>query len=381
MPASKRQKTGKDSSVSTRKDNSESSNTHKDHAASNEECLGQKPPYEYICFFRPFFDLKAENWESDDDLDGDELFDEYRKQFNEQEEKDIALKPAADHKDWKWVIMREGWKIFCDYKRRAKYCNPDNFGMYIYNDWYSWGLLELIENFMFDLSKMLAFDKEFRKGTEISRNQMWAIISALGLWLNDGGGDAFIQNEDGDKVRAQTGLVGCALLTALDALERAGELKPDSKFLDLPLVISIFLEWAHNLDDYGIDGDNASWRSDAVDYFKKAKFDPEKGVSVTAKRLHDLDRANQEEEEEEDDDDDDEPGDSSAAHRGSKKDPWGWKAHLKDFKRMHTVKMGGTQYDITKMSKKERARYAFDGKDPLADVPAHALKEGLLDFE
>lgn len=43
-------------------------------------------------------------------------------------------------------MMWESWKMFCDWRRRAKYCDPDNFGMYICNDWYGWGLQELMEN-------------------------------------------------------------------------------------------------------------------------------------------------------------------------------------------------------------------------------------------
>lgn len=33
-----------------------------------------------------------------------------------------------------------------DYNRRASYCNPDNFGMHIYNDWEAWGLQELMDD-------------------------------------------------------------------------------------------------------------------------------------------------------------------------------------------------------------------------------------------
>ena len=41
-----------------------------------------------------------------------------------------------------------GWKMYSDYKRRAGYCDPDAFGMYIYNDFQGWGIQELIENFV-----------------------------------------------------------------------------------------------------------------------------------------------------------------------------------------------------------------------------------------
>jgi hypothetical protein len=36
--------------------------------------------------------------------------------------------------------------MFSEYRRRSTYCDPDNFGMYIYNDFNGWGLQELMEN-------------------------------------------------------------------------------------------------------------------------------------------------------------------------------------------------------------------------------------------
>lgn len=161
--------------------------------------------------------------------------------------------------------------------------------------------------------------------------------------------------------------MGCALLTALAALEDGGELKPDSKFLDLPLVISSFLEWAHDLDAYGIDEDAVEWRTHAVAYFTKAGLDVEKGVYGTAKLLEML---------KEDGD-----GDGVNAAGKSDKDPWGWAKRLRAYKRDHgTPNIGGSRHDITRMSRKERAQYAFDGKDPLKDISAKDLKEGNLDF-
>lgn len=42
--------------------------------------------------------------------------------------------------------MDETWMIMTEWYRRASYCDPDNFDMYIYNDWCAWGLQELQEN-------------------------------------------------------------------------------------------------------------------------------------------------------------------------------------------------------------------------------------------
>ena len=58
----------------------------------------------------------------------------------------VHSKPASEHPEWKWVVMDETWMIMTEWHRRASYCDPDNFDMYIYNDWLAWGLNELHEN-------------------------------------------------------------------------------------------------------------------------------------------------------------------------------------------------------------------------------------------
>lgn len=53
---------------------------------------------------------------------------------------------------------------------------------------------------------------------------------------------------------------------------------------------------------------------------------------------------------------------------------------LKDYKKQHTAgnKLGGESYNILKMSRKERAGYAFEKKDPLAQFSDKDLREGNL---
>jgi len=42
--------------------------------------------------------------------------------------------------------MWKSWEMVCEWKRLASYTDPDNFKMYIYNDFNGYGLQELIEN-------------------------------------------------------------------------------------------------------------------------------------------------------------------------------------------------------------------------------------------
>ena len=165
--------------------------------------------------------------------------------------------------------------------------------------------------------------------------------------------------------------MGCALLTTLSALEDADELKADSKFRDLALCISSWLEFSDGLPDYGIEGDAVFWRSHAVAYFKKAGLSADKGIASTAKLLEKLGAP---------EDGDGEDDENSFKDKGSKKDPWAWAARLKAFKSNHGIATMKSKYDITKMSKSERASHAFDKKDPLAGIPANVLRDGLLDL-
>jgi hypothetical protein len=79
--------------------------------------------------------------------------------------------------------------------------------------------------------------------------------------------------------------VGFALLRALAALDAAEELEVNSAFIDVPIVISSFLEWPSDLSDYGIEDHATAWRPHAAVSLKKGGFDMNKGVHGTAKLL------------------------------------------------------------------------------------------------
>ena len=52
--------------------------------------------------------------------------------------------------------------------------------------------------------------------------------------------------DDGEGTESTIGLIGCALLSVIEAIEHAGELRPESKFRDLALVMSLYLAFAEN---------------------------------------------------------------------------------------------------------------------------------------
>ena len=158
-------------------------------------------------------------------------------------------------------------------------------------------------------------------------------------------------------------MVGLALLTALHAIETAGELKPDSRLLDLTLVIGYYIEFSHDLPEYGIEGDCVAWRKEAIAYFEQGKLDTSKALASTELRIATLK-------------DDKEPG---SVEKTTKADKWSWDAKFKAYKRRQG-KVGGNHYDITKMSRAQRAEAAFEKKDPLAAISLKDLKADMLDL-
>ncbi|KAF2847709.1 hypothetical protein T440DRAFT_500905 [Plenodomus tracheiphilus IPT5] len=408
MPQAKRQKPNEGSGPVTETSGNAQSAPAKPTASQKgsdgKTVKGPDPtPYEYICMNRPFFDVDGENWRHWEDgkaerLEREEIVEKLSKTiFQKEEEAGIWRAPAAQHPGHKWIIM---WSAYLKYDllcRKAKYCDPDNFNMYLCNDWHGWGLQEIIEN------QLLDFDKAFREPGEKRLYEMWAVISAMGLWFNTAHGIAALyMNEDSETTRDLIGLVGRALITALDVVENEGELKSDSKLLDLSLVIGEYLEFAYKFPAMGIEGECMG------------KLDAKKGVFATDLRIRQLEKG---------DDDAEEVTDTDIAPEGHEalpitvtedggnkkentspskakpvspppsarkrkldetksaaKDKWQWDVKFKAYKKKRYPNVGGQHYDITKMSKKARAEAAFDGKDPLAGVSAKDLKNNLVDM-
>ena len=102
---------------------------------------------------------------------------------------------------------------------------------------------------------------------------MWAMMAMLGRWVCGGTIQSIIHCDDGERACQLMGLFGCAFLTVLNAVDSAGKLTMNSELRDVSLVMSIYLEWSHGLEDYGIVDEHLTWRKDIVAYAKKASFD------------------------------------------------------------------------------------------------------------
>jgi hypothetical protein len=169
--------------------------------------------------------------------------------------------------------------------------------------------------------------------------------------------------EDGERAVQLATLIGTAVLTGLSMVERAGELKPDSKFLDLGIVISTYLRWTLEATEVCMEDEEFAWYQDVVAYFERSGIDADKGVKGTRERLVKLKGKN-------------------PSVPGTKKDAWGWEARLKKYKKDHVAgRMGGKSFDITKWSRKDRAEFSFNGKDPLAKFSDKDLKNDMIEMK
>ncbi|KAI0887999.1 uncharacterized protein GGS22DRAFT_154775 [Annulohypoxylon maeteangense] len=314
--------------------------------------------YGYYCMFRPFFDIENENAdkEEDDQVDEDELI----KQYNEyiRADDNIEMKPASDHPEHRWIAMWETWKLFSAWEKRASYTNPEFFKMNVSRSFHGLGMQEQIENML------LVFNKEFeKKRSKRGIREMWAIVAAIMQFLTEIPLDSWIRVNDKKKLEATIGLIGRALLTTLNELDRAKILKADSDIKDLGLVITFYLYWADEHQRLREQGIELPFRKEVIAYAKKAGVDLKiAGCYGTDAKVQALEK---------------ERGKPIKPLSGSpKSDRWDWKKKFKRFGKDY--KIGGEKYNILKMSRKERASHSHDKKDPLADIPDKAIEDGTV---
>ncbi|KAK5732197.1 hypothetical protein LTR17_010774 [Elasticomyces elasticus] len=305
-------------------------------------------PTDYLCIDRPCWHFEQEYSNSEEREDSIKIHEAYH---SDSQTEARWLKPASDHPNWKWVMMKDAYSRSDDLRTKASYCDPEkNFDMYTYNDFHAYGVAEVLD------SQLLAFNTAYiKKDTD----QMWIVASAVAHWRSSEDTNMVLISGDGDTATPRVEACGRMFLTALEAVEREGELKAESRFRDLGLVMSLNLKWSADLLQYGIGEEvQCNWRKDVVAYGKAAGVDlTEAWASAEARKAVEDFR------------------DVEAIQAGGgKATKWEWP---KTFKELGGEKRGfGTnnQYDITKWTRQARAAKCYKGKDPLANVPVKILK-------
>ncbi|EME85543.1 uncharacterized protein MYCFIDRAFT_193826 [Pseudocercospora fijiensis CIRAD86] len=114
--------------------------------------------YEYACIGRP-------PWAEDDAEDG-----------KDEESKLVWKKSASEHPNWKWIMLRESFDLLDAAYQDTDNRDPDTFGMYVYNDFLGYGIIEVLEN------------------------MMWAIVTALANYVKRDASIPYMMVDDGEKV-------------------------------------------------------------------------------------------------------------------------------------------------------------------------------------
>jgi len=304
---------------------------------------------EYRCMSRPWEDRKAE-WR---DL-GEEPDDEDMERYREENKKYSEATPE-EVPEWPWVITKMGNYLVNVYTDQAERRDQDNFDMYVYNDFTGYGLQEVVEN------QLVAFHQEYIK-KDSDPHRVFVHMEAMAIWLFTSELSPWMGLDDGDRLCATVDAIGQAFLTALNALERADLLKPDSKVKNIPMVMSMFLSLADDLDGTGaMELDmlgleiEQTWPQAVVAYAQAHDLNLEgKGIYGSAEIADKFDDMSMEE---------------FKKRRSS--DRWGFKRAFKTFSAHWAEQigrkniLGGEFFDIIKQSPAYRKQHAYDGKDPL----------------
>lgn len=84
--------------------------------------------------------------------------------------------------------------------------------------------------------------------------------------------------DDGVRVAETIQLIGKAFISMLNSLDRASQLKPDSEFRDLPLVMALYLKFANDYNDEDMthlvnNEESAKWPLKIVKYAQDNNID------------------------------------------------------------------------------------------------------------
>ncbi|KAK2761677.1 hypothetical protein FQN54_001505 [Arachnomyces sp. PD_36] len=319
--------------------------------------------FSFVCFCPP-----GDDDDDDDDEDEDEESGSSKDAVDKPKvrcddgKKCLCHKAAADHPEHAWAATEAGLRKVHNTHIHATLREPDLFDLYIYNDFHSYGIVEVIQNLFLDF-------------VEVGDNwkEQWAICEGAALFTMH---DAFMpitMVDDGAQANETYCLLGGMFLATIANLEAEGLLGPDSEVKNLGFIMALHMETTAGMRDYGISEDHEEskkveryWNSDAYILAYARKYNIElRGPSKIEKCVKDLEK-----------------GLDKIKLPKTAKDPWAWDAALKEYEKRYGVnkkpKIGGNEYDITAMSSAERKKSHFKKKDPLGKKELDAIKAGLI---
>ncbi|KAI0552862.1 hypothetical protein F4679DRAFT_581369 [Xylaria curta] len=349
----------------------------------------EEKAYGYITLCSAFYvddDDSDNEWETDGDGDedgdeGEEVVEQQEKEKSNADESDkdgrlgprcqkkhcVCFLPLSANPEHPWVISWAGFRKFNCQFTHAMLRDPDNFSMYTFNDHAGYGILELLQNLFLD------FEEAAKEKRGDGWREQWAICEGLVHYMLHPSTAPLMMIDDGDSLHESMQLVGRMFLSMLAKLDDLGLVGDATAVKSLGCTMAMYMELATNLresdaleEDYDSDESSPEGRKFQPDSYDDAILSYANKRGVTLRGPDDIEetiaKAN---------------GDVKLPAKNAK-DPWGWTAALKKYKKDQGGKIGGDRYDITTMSSAERKEASFDNKDPFTKKDMDAIKKGMV---
>ncbi|KAL2698660.1 hypothetical protein AAEP93_010048 [Penicillium crustosum] len=299
--------------------------------------------YAYVCLGRAPWNTR-QNDEFEDEYEEDEESIEQKKKDDAEADNATTLKPASEHPGEKWIFTNAGVEKWITLNLSTTVRNPDNFDMYIHNDFFGYAIMELVENLYVDFDEAAGDWK-----------MQWAICEATALYFQTDAIMPMVGCEDGPTVNLMFIGLATMFLSMLATLERNDLFKPDSEVKNIGAIMGLFIRFMIDVESSGITWDRQYADIEAY----AAKHD------ITIHGLNHL-RYNK-------------PRGEMAGlpeATANSDDPWDWKKTLTKLKKNTRGRMGGDSKDITSWTSAERKKVSFDKKDPISRSMMTQIKNG-----
>ncbi|KLO85125.1 uncharacterized protein Y057_4210 [Fusarium fujikuroi] len=281
--------------------------------------------WDFICMPIPRIERRGGD---DDDEDEDEEEDEEEKKKKKKKKKDEARLETMLRKTGR----RSPTTSLHHFTQSGLEClkrSPDDFDLYIYNDFGGYGAMEVLENIIAQFNLVFKPKSTYR--------DFWPEVEGFAMILR-GSLLEYVMIDDGERVQVTCEVVGALILATIEALKKQDVFKPDSEIRNLGLVLFMFIRWGREQSDYGVEEENWSRIYKIIDLAEEA------GIKLTAPHNFEKDYFEIKDHLEE------------WAQRMGK-----WN-NLRDFKdNKGSTKLGGHEFDITRMSKAQRQQHSLSG--------------------
>jgi hypothetical protein len=180
---------------------------------------------------------------------------------------------------------------------RLKRCQ-DEYGVYFYNDYSGYGMMECVDNIL------LALDKELSK-KRVNSAALWALVEGLGLFFGCGENvNEWYMCDDGDGVTDRIEMLGVGLLTMIQKLlendfSRAPAEGTALEWENALITLGLWLVFANDWDAVGGGDGSAGWTTRLVELAELMGIDGEAcGVESVKEAWREVKDAMREKEEE-----------------------------------------------------------------------------------